>query len=142
MKIFGNLRFRTKIIIVCVLILLVNSAICGSLYYDYVFRDTLKNYYSSSEDMVSQMKMQLSNEMKSITTRVYATVNSQSFYVPMTSYLQNPDSVSTVKLMGEMSDVISEFYHGDRYVHSLSIETEYGSFDDFTRIIPLCTIIS
>ena len=134
MKIFGNLRFRTKIIIVCVLILLVNSAICGSLYYDYVFRDTLKNYYSSSEDMVSQMKMQLSNEMKSITTRVYATVNSQSFYVPMTSYLQNPDSVSTVKLMGEMSDVISEFYHGDRYVHSLSIETEYGSFDDFTRI--------
>ncbi len=134
MKFFGNLRFRTRIIIVCVLILLFNSVICGSLYYDYVFRDTLKNYYSSSEDMVSQMKLQLTNEMKSITSRVYAMVNNPSLYNPMSQYLQNPDSISYVKLMGEMSDVITEFYQGDRYVHSVSIETEYGSFDNFTRI--------
>ena len=75
MKLFGNLRFRTRIIIVCVMILFFNSIICGSLYYSYVFRDTLNNYYSSSEDMVSQMKLQLTNEMKSITGRVYAIVN-------------------------------------------------------------------
>ncbi|MCR5756217.1 MAG: sensor histidine kinase [Acetatifactor sp.] len=134
MKLFGNLRFRTKIIIVSVVILLLNSVICGGLYYDYVFKDTLKNYYSSSEDMVSQMRMQLTNEMKSITNRVYAIVNNLSFYTPMSQYIQNPDSASYVKLLGETADVISEFYQGDRYVHSVSIETEYGSFDNFTRI--------
>ena len=117
MKLFGNLRFRTRIIIVCVMILFFNSIICGSLYYSYVFRDTLNNYYSSSEDMVSQMKLQLTNEMKSITGRVYAIVNNLSFYTPMSLYLQN-----------------TEFYQGDRFVQSISIETEYGSFDNFTRI--------
>ncbi|WP_051226832.1 sensor histidine kinase [Butyrivibrio sp. MC2013] len=134
MKVFGNLRFRTKLIIVSVMILIFNSVISGGLYYNRAYGDTLRNYYSSSEDMVSQMKMQLSGEMRSITGRVYAIVNNLSFYTPMSQYLQNPDSISYVKLMGEMSDVISEFYQGDRYVHSVSIETEHGSFDNFTRI--------
>ena len=51
MKLLGNLRLRTKIILVCVIILLLNSIICGGLYYNYAFKDTLKNYYSSSEDI-------------------------------------------------------------------------------------------
>ena len=78
MKILGNFKLRTKIILVCVVILLLNSVICGGLYYNYVFKDTLKNYYSSSEDMVSQIRMQLTEETKSITKSVHA--GKQHFY--------------------------------------------------------------
>lgn len=134
MKILGNLRLRTKIILVCVIILLLNSIICGSLYYNYVFKDTLKNYYSSSEDMVSQIRMQLSSETQSITRRVHAIFNNMSFYVPITQYLQNQDTANYAKLLSEISDVITEFHQGDRYIHSVSIETDFGSFDNFTRI--------
>ena len=63
MSLFKNFRFRTRIILVCIVILLLNSIACGSIYYNYVFKDTLKNYYSSSEDMVSQMRMHLTNEI-------------------------------------------------------------------------------
>ena len=134
MKILGNLRLRTKIIVICVVILLLNSIICGSLYYHYVFKDTLKNYYSSSEDMVSQMRMQLTTETQSITKRVHAIFNNMSFYMPISQYLQNQDTASYVKLLSDISDVIMEFDQGDRYIHSVSIETDFGSFDNFTRI--------
>ena len=134
MRILGNLKLRTKIILVCVVILLLNGIICGSLYYNYVFKDTLKNYYSSSEDMVSQIRMQLTSETQSITGRVHAIFNNMSFYVPISQYLQNQDTASYVKLLSDTSDVITEFHKGDRYIHSVSIETDFGSFDDFTRI--------
>lgn len=134
MKILGNLRLRTKIILVSVIILLLNSIICGSLYYNYVFKDTLKNYYSSSEDMVSQIRMQLSSETQSITKRVHAIFNNMSFYVPISQYLQNQNTANYVKLLSDISDVIMEFHQGDRYIHSVSIETDFGSFDNFTRI--------
>lgn len=134
MSILRNFRFRTKIILVCVVILLLNSAITGSLFYNYAFKDTLKNYYSSSEDMVYQIRVQLTDEMGSITKRVHAIFNNLSFYTPMSQYLTDESSVNPAILMGNVSDVISEFRQGDQYVHSVSIETESGSFDDFTVI--------
>lgn len=134
MKGLRNLRFRTKIILVCVVILLLNSVICGSLYYNYVFKDTLKNYYSSSEDMVSQMRMQLTSETQSITKRVHAIYNNPSFYGPMSQYIQDRNTVNYVKLLGDISDAITEFSQGDRYIQSVSIEMEGVSFDNFTRI--------
>lgn len=134
MRRFRNLRFRTKIIFVCVVILLLNSVICGSLYYNYAFKDTLKNYYSSSEDMVSQMRVQLTNETQSITQRVHAMFSNPSFYDPLSQYLLDQDSVNQGALFGEMANVIAEFRQGDRYIHSVSIETEPRSFDDFTVI--------
>lgn len=134
MKIWGNLKFRTKIILVCVVILLFNSVICGGFYYNYAYKDTLKNYYSSSEDMVSQMRLQLTEEIRSITKRVHAMYNNLSFYVPMSQYLQNRNGEGYAVLLGDISDMITELHQGDRYIHSVSIETDYGSFDNFTRI--------
>lgn len=134
MKIFSNFRFRTKIILVCVMILLLNSIICGSLYYNYAYKDTLKNYASSSEDLVTQMQKQLSSETQFITRRVHAMFNNLSFYTPMSQYLRDAESVYLTTLLGNISDVISEFDQGDDFIHSVSIETESGSFDNFTMI--------
>ena len=133
MSLFKNFRFRTQIILVCIVILLLNSIACGSIYYNYVFKDTLKNYYSSSEDMVSQMRMHLTNEMRSITEQVHA-MYSTVLYSLISDYAQKQDSSTYVKMLGEISDIISESYQGDRYIHSASIETEFGSFSNFTRI--------
>lgn len=134
MKLLRNLKLRTKIILVCVIILLLNSAICGGLYYNYAFKDTLKNYYSSSEDMVSQIRMQLVGETQSITKRVHAIFNNMSFYTPISQYLQSQSTENYVKVLSNISDAITEFHQGDRYIHSVSIETDFGSFDNFTRI--------
>lgn len=131
---FKNLCFRTKIIFVCVAILMLNSVISGGLYYNYVFKDTLKNYYSSSEDMVSQMRVQLMAETQSITRRIHAVFSNPSVYGPLEQYLSDPESVNQGTLLGQMADMISEFRQGDRYIHSVSIETETKGFDDFTVI--------
>lgn len=134
MKLLANIKFRTKIILVCVVILLLNSTITGSLYYNYAFKDTLNNYYESSEDMVSQMKNYLFNETQSITKRVHAIYNNQSFYRPMANFLRSPESVNYGKMLGDVADVISELHQGDRYIQSVFFYTAYGSFDNFTRI--------
>lgn len=134
MKLLRNLKFRTKIILVCVLILLFNSVVSGTLYYNYAFKDTLRNYYESSEDMVSQMKNYLANETQSITKRVHAIYNNQSFYIPMANYLRDPKSVNYAKMLGDVADVITELHQGDRYIQSVYFHTAYGAFDNFTMI--------
>lgn len=133
-RVLGNLKFRTKIILIFLAIILFNSVICGNLYYRYVFKDTLVNYYASSEDMVSQMRMQLLAETKSITQRVHGIFSNASYYTPLSQYLQKQGAADYVKLLGVIQDAILEFNQGDRYIHSVSFETEYASFDDFTRI--------
>lgn len=134
MRVWGNIKFRTKIILVCVVILLLNSVITGGLYYNYAFKDTLTNYYESSEDMVSQMRHYLSNETQSITKRVHAIYNNLSFYSPMANFLRNPGNTNQGKLMGDVADVITELHQGDRYIQSVFFYTPYVSFDNFTRI--------
>lgn len=131
MKLLWNLKFRTKIIFVCILILLLNSVVTGSLYYNYAFKDTLRNYYESSEDMVSQMKNYLANETQAITRRVHAIYNNQAFYFPMASYLSDPESVNYAKMLGDISNIITELHQGDRYIHSVYLYTEHGAFDNF-----------
>lgn len=128
------MKIRTKIILLCVTILLLNSTLTGSLYYNYAFKDTLKNYYDSSEDAVSQMKSYLQNETQSITKRVHAVYNNISFFSPLAAYLGNPESSGYGKLLGDVADVITELQIGDRYIHSILIHTPYSSFDNFTRI--------
>lgn len=134
MKTIRNMKIRTKIILLCVTILLLNSVLTGSLYYNYAFKDTLKNYYESSEDVVSQMKSYLQNETNSITKRVHAIYNNISFSNPMETYLRNPQSSGYGRLLGDVADVITELQNGDRYIHSILIHTPYSSFDNFTRI--------
>lgn len=134
MKRLRNLKFRTKIILVCILILLLNSVITGGFYYNYAFKDTLRNYYESSEDMVSQMKNYLSNETQSVTKRVHAIYNNQSFYLPMANYLRDPENINYTKLLGDVAHVITELHQGDRYIQSVYLYTKYGAFDNFTMI--------
>lgn len=134
MKVLNNLRFRTQIILVCVLVLLLNSIICGSLYYNYAYKDTLENFYSSTEDMVSQMRMQLTSETKAITEKIHAVFNNLSFYTPMSQFLIDKESKNIAVLLGDISDMITEFQTGMRFIHSVNIETESQSFDNFTRI--------
>lgn len=135
MKSIRNLKFRTKIILSFIIILLINGALSGGLYYNYAFKDTLKNYYSSTEDIVSQMRFFLINETKSITQKVHATFNNPSFYAGLGEYLRHPESLKYPKLQGDAADIITELIQGDRYIHSVSIHTPYGTFENFTRIL-------
>lgn len=134
MEFMKHFSFRTKIILICITVLILNSSISGGIYYSRAFQDTLENYYSSSEDMVSQMRMYLTNETQSVTKRVHAMYGNMNFFNQMTQYFQHQDPMLHVRMMGNVADIISEISQGDRYIHSISIESEFGSFDNFSRI--------
>ena len=129
-----NLKIREKIIILCVAILLVNSSIAGLLYYNYAFKDTLENTYSSSEDIIYQANNYFTDRIGAIIRRVYAMCNNQSFTLAMSKYLNNPQSKNYSKLLGDVADSLTELYQGDRYIHSVYLYTKYSEFDNFSRI--------
>ena len=114
-----NLKIREKIIILCVAILLVNSSIAGLLYYNYAFKDTLENTYSSSEDIIYQANNYFTDRIGAIIRRVYAMCNNRSFTLAMSKYLNNPQSKNYSKLLGDVADSLTELYQGDRYIHSV-----------------------
>lgn len=134
LKLIGNLKIRTKIIIICATILLANSSIVGFLYYNYAFKDTLENTYSSSEDIIYQANDYISNRVGDIVRRVYAMCNNQTFSLAMSNYFNNPTSDKYSKLLGTVADSITELYQGDRYIHSVYLYTKYSEFDNFSKI--------
>lgn len=134
LNIIRNLKIREKIIILCVVILLVNSSIAGLLYYNYAFKDTLENTYSSSEDIIYQANNYFTDRIGAIIRRVYAMCNNQSFTLAMSKYLNNPQSKNYTKLLGDVANSLTELYQGDRYIHSVYLYTKYSEFDNFSRI--------
>lgn len=134
MKKIKNLKIKTKIIILCVTVMLINSAVSGKLYYNHAFRDTLNNFNESSQDIANQMNYHMADRFKAITSKVYALANNMSFFVPLIAYINNPDSVNYAKLLGDTADSISELQQSDKYIHSVYIYTSNGSFDNFTRM--------
>lgn len=114
-------------------ILLINTTLAGMLYYNYATKDTLNNYYNSSEDILYQANNHLTDRVQSITKRVHALYNNSYFYKSVNNYLTHADSAKYAKVLGEMADSITELIQGDRYIHSASVYTEYSEFDNFTR---------
>jgi two-component system sensor histidine kinase YesM len=133
-KILGNTKFKTKIVLLFILLLLVNSTFAGMLYYNYAYKDTLKNFYQSSEDIVSQMNVHIHSRLRGITSRVYALNNNMNFIKPMTDFLISPVNHNYVILLSTVPDSISELQNSDDYIDSVYIFTKYGYFENFVKI--------
>jgi two-component system sensor histidine kinase YesM len=133
-RLFSNLKIRTKIILLCVSILFINSSVAGYLYYNYAFTDTLENTYSSSEDIIYQANTYLTDKLGTVIRRVYAMYSNISFTTPMSNYLNDPQSENYTEILGYVADSLTEIYQGDRYIHSIFMYTDLSSFDNFSRI--------
>jgi two-component system sensor histidine kinase YesM len=131
--IFGNLKIRTKIIILCVTILTINSSVAGYMYYNYALKDTLENTYSSSEDIIYQANTYIADKVGSVIRRVYAMCNNISFTIPMSNYLNDPKGENYTEILGYVADSLTELNQGDRYIHSVYMYTKYSEFDNFSR---------
>lgn len=125
---------RTKILTVSIVFLLLNSLLCGVLCYTYVTRDTLRNYYQSSNDLLSQINTHLNTDMRSISQRVAAISTNSSIYNNLEQALRANDVVAYNALQSQMADVISQFQQGNDYISSLYIYTPLGGFENFTHI--------
>ena len=132
-KLIANMKIRTKIILLCVAILTTNSTIAGYLYYNYAFKDTLENTYSSSEDIIYQANTYLTDKLASVIRRVYAMASNISFTTPMSNYLNDPQSGIYAEILGKVANSLTEIAQGDRYIHSIYMYTKYSEFDNFSR---------
>ena len=103
----ANLKIRTKIILLCVAILTINSSVAGYLYYNYAFTDTLENTYSSSEDIIYQANNYLSDKLASVIRRVYAMASNISFTTPMSNYLNDPKSERYAEILGKVANSLT-----------------------------------
>jgi two-component system, sensor histidine kinase YesM len=132
-KLIGNLKIRTKIILLCVAILTINSSVAGFLYYNYAIKDTLENTYSSSEDIIYQANTYLTDKLGSVIRRVYAMCSNSSFTLTMSNYLNDPKSENYAIILGKVANSLTEMAQGDRYIHSIYMYTKYSEFDNFSR---------
>jgi hypothetical protein len=123
-----------KIVILIAVVLLVTNGAGGFVYYNYAYRDALESFYESSRDICYQINIYLIGEIRYLMRRIYAMNTNQIFYNALNIYLNERSSLNLIKLQGIMSDMVNEMEFGDRYIHSLLVYTEYGTFDNFTQI--------
>lgn len=124
---------RGKLLLVCLALLLLNSSLAGVLCYTYVTRDTLKNFYQSSNDLLSQINTYLNTEMRNISQKVMA-MNANASYSDFYTAVRNEDNSAYAIIMSDMANAITEWQQSDRFVSSVYIYTRLGAFENFTHI--------
>lgn len=124
---------RAKLLSVCLALLVLNSSLAGVLCYTYVTKDTLKNFYQSSNDLLSQINTYLNSEMRDISQRVSA-MNSNSSYSALYTVIRSHDNASYAAILSDMADKITEWQLSDRFISTVYIYTELGVFENFTHI--------
>ncbi len=129
-----NAKIRSKIIVLCVSIIIINSSVTGYLYYNYAFKDTLENTYESSEDIIYQVNNYLTEKLSTVIRKVHAMFNNVSFTLPLSNYLNNPNGENYTIMLGCAADSLTELYQGDKFIHSAYISTRYSDFNNFVRI--------
>ena len=123
---------RARILSVCLVLLVLNSLLAGVLCYTYVTQDTLKNFYQSSNDLLSQINIYLNSEMRSISQKVMA-MNGSSSYNEFFTAVRNNDSSAYAAFLSEMADTITEWQMSDPFINSIYIYTSLGAFENFTH---------
>jgi two-component system sensor histidine kinase YesM len=134
MKLLRNCKLVIKIILSTALILISTDGIAGFLYYNYAYRDTLEDYYSSARDITRQINAYLTVYLQSLAQRIYAMGNNVSFRNVLNSYLYEPSLINFIKLQGMAGDTINQICLGDKYVHSIAISVRQEIFDNFSQI--------
>ena len=124
---------RAKILAACLTLLILNSSLAGVLCYTYVTRDTLKNFYQSSNDLLSQINTYLNNEMRNVSLKVMSS-NSSASYAALYEAVRSGNDAAYAAIMSSMADEISEWQSSDRFVSSIYIYTSLGAFENFTHI--------
>lgn len=132
-KRLNSMGLRTKILAVCLALLILNSSLAGALCYTYVTRDTLKNFYQSSNDLLSQINTYLNNEMRNVSLKVMSS-NANSSYSALHEAVRIGDDSAYTAIMSSMADEITEWQLSDRFVSSVYIYTALGTFENFTHV--------
>lgn len=133
-KRIGRAGLRAKILAACLALLLANSLLAGVLCYTYVTRDTLRNFYQSSNDLLGQINIHLNTEMVNLSKKV-AAVNSSSSYSALYTAVRTNNNSAYAAIMSDMADVITEWQLSDDYISSVYIYTDLGSFENFTHFV-------
>lgn len=134
LKRFQNLSFKSKIIWLFLVILVLNTAVTGSLYYTHLSRDTVSNYERSSEDLVRQIVIHLDGRFGSILQKTGTFTNNMSFVTPMKSFLNNSEQEYDPVLAGKIAETITEIRTGDDLISSMYVCTPKGIFGDYSLI--------
>jgi two-component system sensor histidine kinase YesM len=128
------MKFRTKITLLFITLLFLNSSVAGALYYNYAYKDTLNNFSQSSEDIVYQMNVHIHSRIRAITSRVYALNNNMSFTSPLSDYFASPKTEIYVAMLSSVANSISELQGSDDYIDSVFIYSRQASFDNYVKV--------
>jgi two-component system sensor histidine kinase YesM len=123
-----------KIVALAAFVLLSSNSVMAILYYNYAYRDQLRNYHDNARSINYQINAYLAGHIESLALRIYAIGNNFTLYNALNVYLYDPSSFNMVKIQGIMKDIISDINLGDRYLHSVAVFTPYGLFDSYTQI--------
>ncbi|WP_349674715.1 histidine kinase [Lacrimispora sp.] len=133
-KIYKNLRFRSKIILIFGIMFFLTTAISGFSYYRYTSHDIEENFRVSAESVLTQIVDTLDMRLGVIRQRAQGMLTNYTFVVSFSDYLNNPNDLNLIKTMGTVSSFLKDLETGENLLHSSYIYTDKREFDNFVRM--------
>ncbi|MTK08478.1 MAG: sensor histidine kinase [Hungatella sp.] len=133
-KIYNNLRFRSKIILIFGIMFFLTTAISGFSYYRYTSHDIEENFRVSAESVLTQIVDTLDMRLGVIRQRAQGMLTNYTFVVSFSDYLNNPNDLNLIKTMGTVSSFLKDLETGENLLHSSYIYTDKREFDNFVRM--------
>lgn len=133
-KIINNLRFRSKIMWLFGIMFFCSAAISGLFYYKYTSRDIEKSFTVGAEDVLAQLVDTINMRLWVIRQRAEGMLTNNTFVVELSDYLNNPNDINRVRVMGMLSTFLKDLETGESLIHSTYIYTDAGEFDNFVKM--------
>lgn len=134
MKKFANLSLKKKIALLFTAVMVANALVTASAYYAFQNGGITADFEDNAQDMVKQLELYLGDKVTGLTERVTALGNNLSFAEPMRTFLHDDTVNADPVLAGNVARMITEVKTSEKFVDSVYIYTEKGTFDDYMMI--------
>lgn len=128
-----NLKFRSQIILVFLMIFVLLSVGSGIAFYYISAGQITENFSRNSINVMGQIQNTLESRLGIINKRAETILINNSFSDIMSKYLNQPNNDNTVRAQGTVSDYLKDFERGEALIDSSYLATNQMAFDGYVH---------
>lgn len=134
MKRFGDQSLKKRIALLFTIVMVANALVTATAYYAFQNSGITADFEDNAQDMVKQLELYLGDKVAGLTGRVTALGDNLSFVEPMKTFLHDDSVSADPVLAGNVARMITELKSSEKFVDTVYIYTEKGTFDDYMLI--------
>ena len=128
------MKFRTKILLVFIVVFLFATVLATTIYYNYLSGVVEENYTENAVDSMEQLADAMEMSLDTMDQKVRSMLANPLFTTPITTWLNNPIDKNYNNALTNTADFFNDLEQSTSLLESAYLYTAESSFDDLRHL--------